>query len=169
MNIRLMGSLNPYKKMNTQRQNILNQQEQDMAFKGGCWSKPEEDPYEDPFYMGTEEEGEHQIPEWQYPDLNSGRRFESRAGASSSYPGAGHSRSRAGASSSYSDSDAGPSARKSELEQSIYEYFGDTDKSSKQALKRTYSQHALRLHPDKGGDEEQFKRMKNAYEHLSKE
>ena len=45
--------------------------------------------------------------------------------------------------------------------------LGVSDKSTEEELKKAYRNEALRLHPDKGGDEEQFKLINTAFKMLS--
>ncbi len=60
MNIRLMGNLNPYKKMTAQKQNNLNQQKNNISFKGNCCGGGLTNPYDgdtaEGLYWGTENE-----------------------------------------------------------------------------------------------------------------
>ncbi len=80
MNIRLMGNLNPYKKMNAQKQN-------NVAFNGLCCSKPSVEGSDasrgsrDEFWYGNGENNSQYTPE-DIPDLNTGRRFQAGAGSS---------------------------------------------------------------------------------------
>ena len=53
-----------------------------------------------------------------------------------------------------------------EEEVDLYELLGVEKKCNDQELGKAYKKKALRMHPDKGGDPEQFKQMKWAYDVL---
>lgn len=50
---------------------------------------------------------------------------------------------------------------------SHYETLGVSKDASKDDIKRAYKKLAMKMHPDKGGDPEQFKKLSEAYETLS--
>ena len=50
---------------------------------------------------------------------------------------------------------------------SFYDVLGVSRSADQKEIKKAYRKLALRLHPDKGGDEEQFKEISTAYETLS--
>jgi len=52
---------------------------------------------------------------------------------------------------------------------SYYDVLGVSRKADQKEIKKAYRKLALRLHPDKGGDEEKFKTISKAYETLSDE
>lgn len=52
---------------------------------------------------------------------------------------------------------------------SLYKILGVDSQSSSTDIKKAYRRKAMHLHPDKGGDEEEFKRLNEAYEILSDE
>ncbi len=54
-------------------------------------------------------------------------------------------------------------------EPSYYDVLGVSRKADQKEIKKAYRKLALRLHPDKGGDEEKFKTVSKAYETLSDE
>ena len=47
--------------------------------------------------------------------------------------------------------------------QGLYDTLGADKKASDQDIKKAYRTLALKQHPDKGGDPEEFKRIQNAY------
>lgn len=49
----------------------------------------------------------------------------------------------------------------------LYETLGVTKNASDDEIKKAYKKLAMKHHPDRGGDEETFKTVKEAYEHLS--
>ena len=51
--------------------------------------------------------------------------------------------------------------------QDHYEELGVAPESDLPAIRKAYRQRALNCHPDRGGDEEEFKRIQGAYECLS--
>lgn len=53
------------------------------------------------------------------------------------------------------------------LANQLYDLLGADPKATDAELKKAYRKKALALHPDKGGDPEQFKEVTNAYEMLS--
>lgn len=52
---------------------------------------------------------------------------------------------------------------------SFYDVLGVTESANQKEIKKAYRKLALKLHPDKGGDEEKFKEISKAYETLSDE
>ena len=52
---------------------------------------------------------------------------------------------------------------------SYYDVMGVSRTADQKEIKKAYRKLALRLHPDKGGDEEKFKKISKAYETLSDE
>lgn len=50
---------------------------------------------------------------------------------------------------------------------SYYDILGVSKDASKDDIKRQYKKLAMKMHPDKGGDPEQFKKLSEAYETLS--
>lgn len=52
---------------------------------------------------------------------------------------------------------------------SYYDVLGVSRTADQKEIKKAYRKLALRLHPDKGGDEEKFKKISKAYETLSDE
>ena len=51
----------------------------------------------------------------------------------------------------------------------LYETLGIEKSSSAAQIKKAYRKKALRMHPDKGGDPEEFKKLQAAYDVLSDE
>ncbi len=51
--------------------------------------------------------------------------------------------------------------------QSLYETLGVSSKATQEELKKAFRQKALEAHPDRGGDEQLFKRINGAYQILS--
>ena len=52
---------------------------------------------------------------------------------------------------------------------SLYDTLGVSRTADQKEIKKAYRKLALRLHPDKGGDEEMFKKISKAYDTLSDE
>ena len=50
-----------------------------------------------------------------------------------------------------------------------YEVLGVDEKATQEDIKKAYRNLAKENHPDKGGDEEKFKELNNAYQILSNE
>jgi DnaJ-class molecular chaperone len=50
---------------------------------------------------------------------------------------------------------------------SLYEKLGVSKEASKDDIKKAFRKLSLEHHPDKGGDEEKFKEISNAYDVLS--
>lgn len=53
--------------------------------------------------------------------------------------------------------------------ENLYEILGVVETATQDEIKKAYRQKAKELHPDKGGDEEMFKKVTNAYDILSDE
>ena len=51
----------------------------------------------------------------------------------------------------------------------LYETLGEEKSSTAAQIKKAYRKKALRMHPDKGGDPEEFKKLQAAYDVLSDE
>jgi hypothetical protein len=49
-----------------------------------------------------------------------------------------------------------------------YDILGVSKKASLQSIKAAYKKKALILHPDKGGNQEEFKKLSNAYQNILK-
>ena len=53
------------------------------------------------------------------------------------------------------------------MSENLYDILGVSKSASSDELKRAYKKLAIQHHPDKGGDEEIFKKISNAYSILS--
>ena len=53
------------------------------------------------------------------------------------------------------------------MEDNLYKILGVSDTVSAEEIKKVYRKKAKEMHPDKGGDEEEFKKISNAYNILS--
>jgi len=49
-----------------------------------------------------------------------------------------------------------------------YDILGVSQKASLQSIKAAYKKKALILHPDRGGNQEEFKKLSNAYQNILK-
>ena len=49
-----------------------------------------------------------------------------------------------------------------------YDILGVSQKASLQSIKAAYKKKALLLHPDRGGNQEEFKKLSNAYQNILK-